>query len=121
MPEIFHSFSDPRIHHCQIEVAGLDAGVCTLSGSALDAETLTAVLDALAVRFPDVTSAADGVRILRQSRARWLTVNTNVTSFNARPGLTAERMTQMMGGGRGEFLQRGRGASPPFGEWSSGR
>ncbi len=105
LAEIIQPFSDPRIHHCQIAATGQDASVCTLSGSVLDAETLTAVLDALAARFPDVTFETKGIRILRQPHARWLTVNTNVTSVNARPDLTAERMTQVMGGWRVELLQ----------------
>jgi len=105
LSEIARRFSDTRIQHCQIEIDRFDGRVCTLSGSVLDMTTLDVVGAALSDRFHDIAFDASAVRILRQAQPRWLTVVTNVTSVNARPGLTAERMSQVMGGWRVELLQ----------------
>ena len=105
LSEIARQFSDTRIHHCQIEIDRFDGRVCALSGSVLDVSTLDAVGAALSDRFHDIAFDVSAVRILRQAPPRWLTVATNVTSVNVRPGLTAERMSQVMGGWRVERLQ----------------
>ncbi len=102
---IAQKYSDTRICHCQMEAEVVVDGVCTLSGSVLDGETLTAVVEPLVEQFPDLAFATAAVQVLRAIPEQFLQVATNVTGLYANPSFLAEMVSQLVQGMGVERLQ----------------
>jgi hypothetical protein len=100
--DITQEYRDTRVHHCQMQVAGLETDQCMLSGTVLDGATQTAVTRALAFHFPEIAFDLRDVQVLRPGKP--LTVGTNISSLHAEPSFRSEMVSQLLNGCSVELL-----------------
>ena len=105
LAEISESYSDRRLHFCQLEVRSLEANAGVLAGSVLDDATLAGVLDGLAARFPAVSWDATAVEILRGPAPKLMTVATTLTGLHAGPSFLSELLSQLLNAAEVEVLR----------------
>ena len=103
------SYSDSRLHHCQLSLASCEGQICVLTGSVLDQATLDGVLHHLAQVLPQITFRTDQVRVLRQEPPRRAVVTTSVAGVHAQPSFSSELVTQVMAGWSLEILDEAEG------------
>ena len=105
LTEIVRPYADERTQHCRVEATAWSGSRCTLVGAVLDVDTATALLLGLATRLPAITFDTAGVRVLRASEPKLLTVVTNLTSLHVGPSFLAEPLSQLLNGWRLEVLE----------------
>jgi cell wall-associated NlpC family hydrolase len=105
LTEIVQIYRDPRVHVCQLEATAPEENRCVLTGAVLNRETVTAVADGLAARFPQITFDITNVRVLRTAPPQLLTVATNVTGLHAQASFQSEMVSQLLNGWTVELLR----------------
>ncbi|NKQ37361.1 MAG: hypothetical protein HF973_17315 [Chloroflexi bacterium] len=103
--EVCQQFADGRFHLCDIQAVSVTSRRITLTGSALDEATLTAVTDHLYTQYPHAEIDTTAVTILRQPNPTHLTISVPITDLRAGPGWASEQYSQLFNGEMVEFLR----------------
>lgn len=105
LTDLCRRYSDRRTQFCRLEVHEAGINQFRLSGTVLDEATQTAVVTALAERFPTITFDDTALQRLRHAPRTLCTVATNLTGLYAEPSFLAEMSTQLLNGWVVEQLQ----------------
>ncbi len=104
LKEIALPYADRRVNVFEVEAAGLEAGTLRLRGRVLEEANRQALVDGLALRFPELAIDTQGVTVARHRPPRLLSVATNLTSVHDGTSFLAEMVTQMLNGTIVEIL-----------------
>ena len=103
--EICQRFSDSRVHYCRLSLAAGAAGRPKVTGTVLDEETKSAVIDELNARLPAGQVDVAELQVLRQARPKHMVVGTNLAGYHHRPSRTSEMVSQNVCGETLEYLR----------------
>jgi gamma-D-glutamyl-L-lysine dipeptidyl-peptidase len=103
--EVAGKFSDTREQLLDVEIQSLEDGKLILQGRVLDDATLATLCSALQAAQPELALETKSVRVLRQPKAKVLTVNTNLTGFYDEPSFHSESLSEQMYGWQLEVLE----------------
>jgi len=103
--EVCQQFADGRFHLCDIQAVSVTSRRITLTGSALDEATLTAVTDHLYTQYPHAEIDTTAITVLRQPNPTHLTVSVPITDLRGGPGWASEQYNQLFNGESVEFLR----------------